>query len=239
MHAPPAPPRPRRFIAIAGNIGVGKSTMLEFLCTRYGFTPFEEPDRLNPYLSDFYADMERWAFHSQVSFLTHKFRAHRELQRSTGTVVQDRTIYEDAEIFARNLFDQKLMTERDWRTYWDLYQGMRESLQPPDLMIYLTCSTTAMRRRIKTRGRPAEQDIPPSYLQRLQRLYEEWISRYDQSPLLVWQTDRMNYLTDLVHRLDFTRALQPFVEDPVTVRQAAPTSRPLGGNAARPPGDSD
>ena len=198
-------------MAIAGNIGVGKSTMTEFLVRRHGFVPFEEPDRLNPYLTDFYGDMGRWAFHSQVSFLTHKFRAHQRLQQTEGTVVQDRTIYEDAEIFARNLRECGHLGERDWATYRELYEGMRESLQPPDLMVYLTCSLSAMRRRIRTRGRPAEQDIPVSYLRRLQRLYDGWIGAYDLSPVLVWQTDRMNYLEDLVHRLDFGRALAPFL----------------------------
>ncbi|MCK6530495.1 deoxynucleoside kinase [Myxococcota bacterium] len=205
--------RPRRFVAVAGNIGVGKTTMLKYLCSRYGLTPFEEPDRQNPYLPDFYQDMGRWAFHSQVSFLAHKFRAHIELQRVPGTVVQDRTIYEDAEIFARHLHSRGLIADRDWETYRDLYAGMKESLEPPDLLIYLECSMTAMRRRIRARGRPEEMAIPPAYLRGLQRLYEEWIGSYELSPVLVWQTDRMNYLTDLVHRIEFTRALQPFVLD--------------------------
>ncbi len=222
------PVRPRRFIAIAGNIGVGKSTMLEFLCGRHGFTPFEEPDRQNPYLTDFYGDMGRWAFHSQVSFLTHKFRAHQLLQQTPGTVVQDRTIYEDAEIFARNLHQQKLINDRDWGTYWDLYLGMRTALHPPDLMIYLTCSFSSMRKRIALRGRPEEKDLPPAYLRRLQRLYETWIGGYTQSPVLVWQTDRMNYLTDLVHRIEFVRALQPFVAETPRGSTENPIDTPRG-----------
>ena len=203
---------PHRYIAVAGNIGVGKSTMVEFLCTRYGFRPFMEPNAENPFLDDFYRDMTRWAFHSQVNFLGNKFRLHRELMQQEGaTVVQDRTIYEDAEVFARNLHAQGHLTDREWETYLDLYKAMRGALQPPDLMIYLKCSVRSMRRRIKGRGRESEQDIPLAYLKSLNNMYEDWFARYDLGPVLVWETDRTNYLTDLVHRLEFTRALKPFL----------------------------
>src|SRR6476469_4379590 len=112
---PPALQR-KRFIAIAGNIGAGKSELVSFLARRYGLKPFFEPNEGNPYLADFYKDMKAWAFHSQIYFLTHKFRLHREIEKEPGTVVQDRTIYEDAEIFARNLYNQGALDERDWRT---------------------------------------------------------------------------------------------------------------------------
>ncbi|MBQ4334077.1 MAG: deoxynucleoside kinase, partial [Myxococcaceae bacterium] len=127
----------KRFIAVAGNIGAGKTELVGFLCRRYGLKPFYEPNDTNPYLADFYRDMKTWAFQSQIYFLTHKFRLHRELERTAGAVVQDRTIYEDAEIFARNLYRQRLMTKRDWQTYCELYDVIAKSLEPPDIMIYL------------------------------------------------------------------------------------------------------
>ena len=170
-----------------------------------------EPYTLNPYLDDFYRDMNTWGFHSQVWFLTHKFRLHLELNDRPGTIVQDRTIYEDAEIFAANLARSGAMHPRDWATYQDLYKSMRAALQPPDLMIYLRCSVKAIRRRIKKRGRPSEQAIPLPYLKRLNGLYEEWMERYDLSPKLVWESEDMDYLTDLVDRIEFRRMLDKFL----------------------------
>ena len=151
---------PKKFIAIAGNIGAGKTELTSFLCKKYGLTPFFEPNEQNPYLADFYRDMKTWAFRSQIFFLTHKFRLHRKLQQSSGTVVQDRTLYEDAEIFARNLHRQGFIDGRDFRTYWELYESIAESLPPPDLMIYLKCSVRTLKRRIQLRGRCIERDIP-------------------------------------------------------------------------------
>lgn len=199
---------PKKFIAVAGNIGVGKSSLVEFLCTQYGFAPFVEPNLTNPYLDDFYNDFKAWSFHSQIYFLTHKFRLHKELERCDGTVVQDRTIYEDAEIFARNLHRSRYMSNRDFGTYMELYSVMRRELAPPDLMIYLQCPVPTIKKRIKLRGRANEQQIPESYLKRLNVLYEEWIQGYDLSPVLVWPTDKMDYLTDLVHHLKFRKAIE-------------------------------
>jgi deoxyadenosine/deoxycytidine kinase len=201
-----------KFIAVAGNIGVGKTSLVRFLTTEYGLQPFYEPFEANPYLDEFYADMKSWSFHSQVWFLAHKYHLHKELENTPGTLVQDRTIYEDAEIFARNLHRSGKMSKRDWETYHHLYQAMCRSLQPPDLMIYLRCSVRAIRRRIKRRGRPSEQAIPASYLRRLNGLYEEWIGKWDQSPLLIWDSERGDYLGDLVDQLEFRRAIEPFVE---------------------------
>ena len=198
----------KKFIAVAGNMGVGKTSMVEFLCHRYGFEPVYEPFASNPYLDDFYGDMKAWAFHSQLYFLTHKFRLHMELGRSDGTVVQDRTIYEDAEIFATNLYRSRKISKRDFQTYTELYETMRGALQPPDLMIYLRCSTRAIRKRIQRRGRPSEQEIPASYLRRLNTLYEDWIGRYDQSPVLIWDSENMDYLTDLADRIEFQRSIE-------------------------------
>ncbi len=201
----------RRFIAVAGNIGVGKTTMVEYLCHRYGFRPFVEPNLQNPYLDDFYADMKQWAFHSQISFLTHKFRIHNELMAEPSTVVQDRTIYEDAEIFARYLHASGCMSDRDWKTYCDLYSVMRRVLEPPDLLIVLRCSVRAIRRRVRQRGRANEQSIPAKYLRKLNELYEDWFARYDLSPVLEIDTENLDYVSDCVHRLEFQRAVEPFL----------------------------
>ena len=145
-----------RYIAVAGNIGCGKSTLVDFICRQYGVQPFFEPNAENPYIVDFYEDMKKWGFHSQIYFLTHKFRIHQqlELERGQRTVVQDRTIYEDAEIFAANLFRRRLINKRDWQMYRELYETILTSLKPPDLMIYLKASLRTINKRIKLRGRP-------------------------------------------------------------------------------------
>jgi deoxyadenosine/deoxycytidine kinase len=126
-------------------------------------------------------------------------------------VVQDRTIYEDAEIFAENLYRTKCMSKRDYDTYMELYRTMRSALQPPDLMIYLSCPVRAIRQRIKRRGRASEQSIPLNYLKNLNGLYEEWFSRYDQSPKLLWDSARADYLTDLADRIEFQRSIERFL----------------------------
>ncbi|MCA9514966.1 MAG: deoxynucleoside kinase [Myxococcales bacterium] len=200
-----------RFIAVAGNIGAGKTSLVEFLSKKYGFRAIYEPHRDNPYLDDFYADMGTWAFQSQLYFLTHKFRLHLDLdQDRSETIVLDRTIYEDAEIFAKNLASQH-MSARDYGLYRELYEAMRRALRPPDLLIYLRCSVRAIRRRIKVRGRPSEQAIPTAYLSRLNGLYEDWLSRYDQSPVLIWDSEHKDYLTDLVDRLEFRKRLAELI----------------------------
>jgi deoxyadenosine/deoxycytidine kinase len=202
---------PTRFIAVAGNIGAGKTELTEFLCRRYGLKPFYEPNDQNPYLADFYADMRTWAFRSQLFFLTHKFRLHQALQDDPGAVIQDRTIYEDAEIFARNLHRQRLIERRDFDTYWELYQSIQRALRPPDLMIQLRCPVRTLRQRIRTRGRSFEQDIPASYLRRLNRLYEDWFASYDLSPVLVLETDKLDYLTDLVDHVGLLDQIERYL----------------------------
>lgn len=201
----------RKFIAVAGNMGAGKTSLVEFLSDQYGFDPVYEPYTSNPYLDDFYANMGAWGFHSQLWFLTHKFRLHLDLHDRTRTIVQDRTIYEDAEIFATNLAKSGSMSERDYRTYIDLYQGMRSALQPPDLMIYLRCSVRGIRRRIKKRGRPSEQAIPLDYLKRLNALYETWMEGYTLSPVMVWESDDADYLTRVIDRIEFKKAIEKFL----------------------------
>jgi deoxyadenosine/deoxycytidine kinase len=204
-------PAKKRFIAVAGNMGAGKSELVQFLCRRYGLKPFYEPNETNPYLADFYADMKAWAFHSQIYFLTHKFRLHRELMEEQGTVVQDRTIYEDAEIFCENLKRSGMMSERDHRTYRELYQTICGSLAPPDLMIFLKCPVRTLKKRIQKRGRKMEMELPAGYLKRLNVLYDEWRARYTLSPVIELETDRLDYLTDLVDRLDLFKQIEKYL----------------------------
>ena len=203
----------KKFIAVAGNMGVGKTSMVEFLCSEYSLNPVYEPYTGNPYLDDFYKDMRSWGFHSQLYFLTHKFRLHMQLNDNPGIVVQDRTIYEDAEIFATNLHRSRKIVKRDYETYMELYKTMRTALQPPDLMIYLRCSVRAIRRRIKRRGRPSEQKIPARYIRNLNNLYEEWIDGYTLSPVLIWDSERMDYLTDLVDRIEFQQNIDSILAE--------------------------
>jgi deoxyadenosine/deoxycytidine kinase len=192
----------KRSIAIAGNMGAGKSTLVEFLHLTYGVQPFYEPNDENPYLQDFYKDMKSWAFQSQLYFLSNKFRLHQELDKQAGVVALDRTIFEDAEIFATALYQMRKISKRDWMTYMGFYEAILDAIKPPDLMIYLRCSMRTLRKRIRLRGRAMESDVPLSYLKRLDRLYESWISSYEMSDILVLETDDLDYVHDLVHQLD-------------------------------------
>ena len=198
----------RKTIAIAGNIGAGKSTLVEFLSRTYGIAPYYEPNEDNPYLPDFYEDMQRWAFHSQLYFLSNKFRIHQDLDRTPGLVLLDRTIFEDAEVFATALHEMRKIDRRDWQTYWDFYQTILGAIRPPDLMIYLRCSMRTLRKRIRLRGRAMEQDMPLAYLKRLERLYERWIGAYDMGEVLILDTDNLDYIHDLVHRLDVMERIE-------------------------------
>lgn len=205
----------KRTIAIAGNMGSGKTTLLEFLSRTYDVAPFYEPNDENPYLSDFYADMKRWAFQSQLYFLSNKFRLHQQLDRQSGVVALDRTIFEDAEIFATALYQMRKISKRDWETYQGFYQAILDAIRPPDLMIYLRCSMRTLRARIKLRGREMEQDVPLAYLKRLDCLYERWISSYKMSDILVLETDRLDYINDVIHRLDVMERIEAVLPDEI------------------------
>lgn len=189
-------------------MGSGKSTLVDFLARTYDVSPFYEPNEENPYLPDFYKDMKRWAFRSQLYFLSNKFRLHQELDRTPGVVALDRTIFEDAEIFATALHQMRKIDKRDWQTYWGFYQAILDAIKPPDLMIYLRCSMRTLRQRIKLRGRAMEQDVPLAYLRRLDRLYAEWIRSYRMSEVLVLETDKLDYIHDLIHRLDVMERIE-------------------------------
>ena len=201
-----------RFIAIAGNIGAGKSTMVGFLSRRFNLNPLYEPVEDNPYIADFYEDMKRWAFNSQIFYLSRKFALHLEAQKMNKRVILDRTIYEDAEIFVENLRRRRGITTRDYNTYMELYRTIRSELQPPDLVIYLRCSVRGVRRRIKKRGRESEMAIPLSYIQRLHAQYESWYENYDLGPKAVLETENLDYLRDIIHRVDLIQQIEELLK---------------------------
>jgi deoxyadenosine/deoxycytidine kinase len=185
----------KRFIGVAGNVGVGKSSLTRLLSEYLCWEPFYEAVDDNPYLSDFYKDMRTWSFHSQVYFLSRRLGHHRQIIERPGTVLQDRTVYEDAEIFARNLYLQGNMGERDWGSYWDLYQTVSTILPPPDLVIYLQASVPVLQQRIRHRGRDYEQEISAEYLTQLNDLYDEWVEAFRLCPVLTVPTDDLDFVT--------------------------------------------
>ncbi|GAB1484561.1 deoxynucleoside kinase [Treponema sp.] len=186
----------KKYLVLAGNIGVGKSTLVELLSDKLGFTPYYEPVTENPYLADFYADMPRWAFQSQVFFLSHRIKSHRALMEDSRSVVQDRSIYEDAEVFAHNLFRQGSMSSRDWVSYQELYRSLISLLPAPDLVVYLRASVPTLKKRIVRRGREIEAAIPDSYLEGLNGLYEEWIDSFSLAPVLIVPCDRLDFVAE-------------------------------------------
>ncbi|KAA3653848.1 MAG: deoxynucleoside kinase [Chloroflexi bacterium] len=187
------------FITIAGNIGVGKSTLVKLLTARNGWEPVFESVTENPYLADFYQDMPRWSFHSQVFFLSRRLQQHHDLLKRNNSVIQDRSVYEDAEIFAKNLYRQGAMSARDWSSYHDLYQTLATMLQPPHLVIYLKASVSTLRRRIQMRGRSYEQQIADEYLEQLNKLYDEWAESFLLSPVLTVDTNNLDYVQNSEH----------------------------------------
>lgn len=188
-----------KFIVVAGNIGAGKSTLVRLLSDRLDFKPFYEPVSDNPYLPDFYADMKKWAFHSQLYYLTRRLLIHKELLSVAGSVIQDRSVYEDAEIFARNLFLQGDISKRDYNVYQDLYHILIKLLPPPNLIIYLQANVETLEKRIALRSRDYESNIPRIYLERLNILYEEWMNSFTESPILVIPCDSLNLVEDNTH----------------------------------------
>ncbi|HVO29111.1 MAG TPA: deoxynucleoside kinase [bacterium] len=201
----------KRIIAVAGNMGSGKSSLVRFLCQQFQLTPFFEPNDRNPYIEDFYEDMKEYAFRSQIFFLIHRFRMHREMEGRPETVVQDRTIYEDAEIFAEYLHRRKLIDARDYRTYREMYETLVGELKPPDLLIYLQCSTKALMKRIERRGRKSEEGVPRNYVEKLNDLYDEWFARYNRSPTLVIESEKMDYIEDLFGRHDLLKTIEKYL----------------------------
>jgi len=189
----------KKFIVVAGNIGVGKSTLVSLLSRNLGWQPFYEPEGENPYLPDFYRDMRTWAFQSQVFFLARRLQTHRQVIDHPASAIQDRSVYEDAEIFAANLFQQGLMAERDYQCYQDLYRGLTAFLPHPDLVVYLRASVTTLLERIAQRGRGYEREISPDYLDQLNGLYEAWVQHFSLCPVLTVPADDLNYVARPAH----------------------------------------
>jgi len=189
----------KKYVAVAGNIGVGKSTLVEMLCVRLGWEPFYEPVTENPYLSDFYQDMDSWSFHSQIFFLAHRLKSHYRLGQHPTSVVQDRSVYEDAEIFAQNLFLQGHISQRDYLTYRELYETTTQLLPPPDLVVYLRASVPTLLNRIARRGRDYEKTINEGYLSGLNNLYEQWIENFSLCPVLAVPADDLDYVSHSGH----------------------------------------
>jgi deoxyadenosine/deoxycytidine kinase len=186
----------KSYVVLAGNIGAGKSTLVSMMCERLGWEPYYEPVAQNPYLDDFYKDMRAWAFHSQVFFLAYRAQAHRALMDIPRAVVQDRSFYEDAEVFARALYVQGAISGRDWDTYRSLYRTLTTLLSPPDLVVYLRASVPTLRKRIALRGREFEARISDDYLSSLNTLYEDWIAFFSRAPVLIVPSDRLDFVKD-------------------------------------------
>nr|MBA3469318.1 deoxynucleoside kinase [Herpetosiphonaceae bacterium] len=177
------------YLSIAGNIGVGKSTLVEALAGAFGWQPYFELVADHPYLDDFYADKHRWGFHSQMWFLAQRFEQQREIADTPIAVIQDRSIYEDYEVFAKGLLEQGIMSHRDFRTYRKLYQALIQSTTPPTLLVYLRASVPTLLSRIKERARPNELEIGADYLERLNHRYDEWMRRFELCPVLTIETE--------------------------------------------------
>ena len=197
-----------KHVAIAGNIGAGKTTLTEALSKHYRWIPqFEDVDH-NPYLSDFYDDMPRWSFNLQIYFLHGRLNQILDIQKGTETVIQDRTIYEDANIFAPNLHEMGLMSKRDFDNYFSFFTTIKSMVQPPDLLIYLKCSVPTLVSQIQKRGREYEENIRLDYLKKLNDFYNKWIEGYKEGPLLVIDCDKNKFgekeedLGEIINKVD-------------------------------------
>lgn len=182
------------YVAIAGNIGSGKSSLTRLVSERYGLEPVFEAVDENPYLADFYEDMTRYGFHSQVFFLARRLQQHLSRVNPGEHVVQDRTIYEDAAVFATNLHRTGVMNDRDFESYWQLFEAISLALKPPDLLVYLRADLKKLRQQIRLRGRDYETGISDGYLEQLQELYEEWIGSFDAARLLVIESSELDFV---------------------------------------------
>ena len=202
-------------LAIAGHIGVGKSSLTQILSEHFEVQAFHEPNLENPFLQRFYHDMSQWAFHSQVFFLVHKFNAHRALLELNEPMIQDRTIYEDAEVFATHLHESGLMSAEEFKTYQDLYGEFVQLLPAPTIMIYLRANVDTIVDRIEKRGRPEEREIPRVYLEKLQELYETWFDHYDRSPKLVIQVDDLDFVHSEQDRNEVIQLIKDQLEAPL------------------------
>lgn len=196
------------YLAICGNIGSGKTTLAEKLGTHYNWNVLYEDVEHNPYLADFYEDMPKWAFHLQVYFLNSRFNQIKNIQNSTKSTIQDRTIYEDAHIFAQNLFSSGMLNDRDYATYLNLYNSMIQHIQAPDLLVYLKADTPKLVNQIQKRGRDYENAIRIDYLKNLNLHYTDWIGKYKEGKLLVVDVNDRDFVHNpedfsfIVERID-------------------------------------
>ena len=186
----------RPFIGIAGNIGVGKTTFTTKISKIFQIDPYYESVIDNPYLNDFYNNMDRWSFNLQIYFLNHRFKSHQEMMRTNNGVIQDRTIYEDVEIFAKNLYEMGHLSNRDWSNYKDLFTLMTQFIDSPDIIIYLRASIDTLLTRIRSRDRKFEKDIDSEYLYKLNISYEKWIKSLDKNDVMIIETDSFNIFKD-------------------------------------------
>lgn len=194
-------------IAIAGNIGAGKTTLSRLLAAHYGWHMLPEVADANPYLVDFYADMARWAFHVQVHFLNSRFEQVLEMNRLGGSVIQDRTIYEDAYVFARNLRESGWMSQRDYQTYLQLFGSLSRLVRPPDLLVYLEADLPKLTAQIAKRGNGYEKNLDADYLAALQEYYRQWIGSYAESPVIRINATHLDYVANEADFRDITRRI--------------------------------
>ncbi len=191
------------YLVLAGNMGVGKTTLAKIIEEKLGWIPFYEKFVENPYLPKFYREMEKWSFHSQIFFLTQRFKDQLAIQKMNRPVVQDRSIFEDAEVFAENLYQQGFMNPEDYRTYRDLYETMLEAIRLPDLIVYLKASPWTLLSRIRKRWREIERNVDKEYLFQLNLRYEYWVRKMEgQFPVLVVETDHRDLFEDTAWRDD-------------------------------------
>ncbi len=219
----------RLYVTVCGNIGVGKTSLVTFLCQEYGWQPYYEGVVSHPYLDDYYKDMQRWGFHTQIYFLTERLRQQQEIANRTVSICQDRSIFEDHEIFARSLTSLGIMSQRDYQCYRLLFDTISPYITRPDLMIYLRASVPTLMRRIMSRSRTCETTITPDYLDHLNAHYEDWMSRFDLCPVLILDGDNLDFVNrpaDLYAVFDSVRRALPAaelvpVQEPRLAAQAA------------------
>ncbi|HEY0737732.1 MAG TPA: deoxynucleoside kinase [Herpetosiphonaceae bacterium] len=198
----------RHYVSIAGNIGVGKSTLVGILADVFGWQPYYELVADHPYLDDYYANRERWGFHSQIWFLSQRFEQQQEIADTPISVVQDRSMYEDYEVFVKGLLEQGILSHRDFRTYRRLYQALTHSTPPPTLLIYLRADVSILCDRINGRARSSERQIPRSYLEHLNRRYEDWLRRFDLCPVTTIDTNELDVVNVAEHRQQIVDAIR-------------------------------
>ena len=209
----------RQHVTIAGNIGVGKSTLVAILAEEFGWQPYYELVADHPYLDDYYRDRERWGFHSQIWFLTQRYDQHLEIADTPVAVCQDRSIYEDYEVFVKGLLEQGIFSHRDFRTYRRLFHVLTHNLTPPSLLVHLSASVKTLQERINGRARPSELAIPADYLLQLNRRYEEWLRRFELCPVLRIETDELDFAHDPAARREVVELIAQAVGERGVVQE--------------------